>query len=389
MTKGKKSQRRNKGKSKNKVIYKNTLGQKPNSGTIPIMQLPCYKFFENEPNRRYWYGLLPEVINIQGEWIQKHLPLVKTNTEIDPYLKNIVSLHHTALLVAGNDHAYFALYSLRAILERVAMVWTLHSTSPVSMDDILSQLRSSNMNTRKGATQSFMEFAEKKDSDFKVLYDMVSQYFAHASKMDAMALGNTSEKDNMLQMRAISLPLLLIFDAGQRIVVLIEALLKDQGVIFESAVGGRVSEGFKFNLNKYVRICTYVICEKHSPKKGVPMATLFKNIREIQGEIGINIIYRGGMEVVRFGDPESRPDPKDVAHFAWYAIGKGNDDKVKVKCEEDNNGERYSLSWPKYLELESSGLVMVSAYSKGREFPFFDYINEFLNVIERHSEVNT
>lgn len=274
MTKRKKRQGRSTGKSKNKVVYKSSLGQKPNSGTIPLMQLPFYKFFESEPNRTYWYGLLPEVIKIQGEWIQKHLPLVKTNTEIAPYLKNMVSLHHTALLVAGNNHAYFALYSLRAILERVAMVWTLHSTSPVSMNYILDQLRSSNMNTRKAATQSFMEFAEKKDSNFKILYGMVSQYFAHSSKMDAVALGNTSEKDKMLQIRAKSLPLLLLFDAGQRITVLIEALLKDQGIIYKAAVGGRVSEGFKFNLDKYVRICTYVICEKHTLKNGVPMATL-------------------------------------------------------------------------------------------------------------------
>lgn len=377
-------------KRKDKVVGKNIAEQKPKNKPIDLMQLPLFKFFDTEPNKSYWYGLLPEVIRIQGAWIDEHYQLIILPTEIKPYIQNMVSVYKTALLVAGNDRAYFALYSLRAILERVAMVWTLHSTSPVSMVDILTQLRSSDMSIRKAATQSFMEFAEKKDAEFKTLYDMVSQYFAHASKMDAIALGNTSEKDKMLQMRAKSLPLLLLFDVGQRISVLIEVLLNDQGIKYESAVGGRVSEGFRFNLDKYVRVCTYVTCEKHSPKKGVPMATIYTGIREIEGKVGINTIYRGGMELVRFGDPANRPDPKDVAHFAWYAIGREHDDKVKVKCEEEHkNGEIYRLSWPKSLELDSSGLVMVAAHSQGQEFPFFDYVDEFLNVIEKHEGSNT
>jgi len=390
MAKRTRRQRKNMKKGNNKVIDKNIPKQKSKSKPIDLMQLPLYKFFDTEPNKSYWYGLLPEAIRIQGVWIDEHFPLVIIPTEIKPYIQNMVSVYKTALLVAGNDRAYFALYSLRAVLERVAMGWTLHSTSPVSINDILKQLRSSNIATRTRATQNFMSFAEDNDVEFKILYDMVSQYFAHASKMDGVALGNTSDKDKMLQMRAKSLPLLLLFDVGQRIAVLIESLLKDQGTKYKSAVGGRVSEGFSFNLDKYVRICTYVTCEKHSLKKGVQMATLFSGIREIEGKVGINTIYRGGMKLIRFGDPANRPDPKDIAPFAWYAIGKEHDDKVKVKCEEEaKQGEIYRLSWPKSLELESSGLAIIAAHSQGQEFPFFDYVDEFLKVIEKHEGSNT
>lgn len=389
MAKKTRRQRQNMKKRKDKVIGKNTPEQKPKSELIDLMQLPLYKFFDTEPNRSYWYGLLPEVIRIQGKWIDNHLPLVNMPTEIKPYLQNMVSIYKTALFVAGNDRAYFALYSLRAILERVAIAWTLHSTSPVSITDILTQLRSSEAGTRKIATQQFMDFAEDKDAAFKTLFEMVSQYFAHASKMDGIALDNTSEKDKMLQMRAKSLPLLLLFDVGKRISVLIESILKDQGTKYKSAVGGRVSEGFSFNLDKYVRICTYVTCEKHSLKNGVKIATLF-TIREIEGKVGINTIYRGGMELIRYGDPANRPDPKDIAHFAWYAIGREHDNKVKVKCEEEaKQGEIYRLSWPKSLELESSGLGLIAAHSQGQEFPFFDYVDAFLDVVEKHGGSNT
>ena len=59
-----------------------------------------------------------------------------------------------------------------------------------------------------------------------------------------------------------------------------------------------------------------------------------------------------------------------------------NDDKVKVKCEEvTEKGERYVLSWPKALELDSIGVAMVAASGRG-DFPFFDYITRFLAVIQ-------
>lgn len=385
----KRTRRQNMKKRKDKVVGRNIAKQKPKNKPIDLMQLPLFKFFDTEPNKSYWYGLLPEVIRIQGAWIDEHSQLITLPAEIKPYIQNMVSVYKTALLVAGNDRAYFALYSLRAVLERVAMAWTLHSTSTVSITDILAQLRSSDTGTRKLATQYFMRFAEDNDDEFKILYDMVSQYFAHASRMDGVALGNTSDKDRMLQMRAKSLPLLLLFDTGKRIAVLIESLLKDQGIPYKSAVGGRVSEGFNFDLNKYVRICTYVNCEKHSLKKGVQMRTLF-NVKEIEGKVGVNTIYRGGMELIRSGDPAHRPDPKDIASFAWYAIGKGHDDKVRVKCEEEaKQGELYRLSWPKSLELESPGLAIMASHSQEQGFPFFDYVDEFLSVIEKHEESKT
>lgn len=360
--------------------------RKPSQTTntqIPLLQLPLYA--KLNPSQ-YWYGLLPEIIVIQGLWIEKHMAKLNLKEEITPYLRNAISLHHSALVVAGNDMAYFSLYSLRAILERVALSWSAHSSSPMPSKDVLGKLKSTDRPKRVQATQSFMDLAHTNDPEFSILYDMVSQYFAHASKMDGVALGHISEKDKMLGMRAKVLPLLLLLDAGQRIVVLIQSLLGDQGKEADILDGGRKSH-FSYNLDKYVRVCTYVACEKHSQNKGVPISTLYKNILEIEGEIGINNIYRGGMKLIRFGDPEKRPTPDKIARFSLHGIGKGHDDKVKVKCESiEKNGEIYTLSWPKSLELDSAGICMVASHGQGYAFPFFDYIGQFLQVIEQHEK---
>lgn len=352
-----------------------------NTQLMPLRQLPLYAHLDTS---QYWYGLLPEIIVIQRLWIEKHLAELEIEDELKPYLRNAISLHHTALIVAGNDKAYFSLYSLRAILERVALTWTTHSSSPLTTKDVLEKLRSNNISKRVRVTQSFIELAGKYDPVFTTLYDMVSQYFAHASKMDGVALGNTSDKDKLLQMRAKVLPLFLLLDAGQRIHVLIRTLLEDQGKEANVLDGGRKPH-FSYDLDRYVRICTYVACEKHSRRKGVPISTLFKNIKGIEGQVGINDIYRGGMKLIRFGNPETRPSPEEIAGFSLWAVGKGHDDKVNVKCESvEENREIYTLSWPKTLELDSTGLSMIASHGQGHEFPFFDYIDQFLKVIDQH-----
>ena len=360
--------------------------QKPSSeqpsGNIPLRQLPFYALLDPSP---YWYGLLPEIIVIQGSWIQQHLGKLELPSDLAPYLKNAVNQHHTALIVAGNNKAYFALYSLRSILERIAIGWTFHSTNPLNPVDVILKLNDDSIDVRKRATQDYMEESHQLDPIFTQLYNMVSQYFAHASKMDGMLLSHKSEKDKLLIIRTKVLPLLLLLDAGQRFVTLIEALLDDQGINYTPAIGGRSPE-FSFNLDWYVRMCTYVMCEKHSPKRGVAIATLFNNINEIEGRVGINTIYRGGMEVVRFGDPTKRPQIGDIANFAWYGIGKDHDDKVKVKCEKiEPNGEVYRLNWPKSLELDSAGLAFVASHGRG-SLEFFDYITAFLKLLETHEK---
>lgn len=319
---------------------------------------------------------------IQGNWIQDNAKKLTLTPEFNTYLSNAISLHHTALIVTGNDRAYFSLYSMRAIIERVALVWTAHPSSTVNSADVIKKLGGNDMAKRRQATQSFVEQAESFDPVFGPFYNMISQYFAHASKMDIVSLEGNEQKDIMLRRRVKVLPLLILLDLGDRFVRLICELLQQQGHSVTVPAGGR---NHQVSIDQYVRLCCYVACEKHSPKKGVPIGTLLKNMADIEGEIGLNHIYRGGMELVRFGDPKKKPPPQEIAEFAWYGIGRDHDDEVKVKCEkEEKNGEVYRLSWPKHLEIDSSGIGMLASYSSAPNFEFFDYLGEFLNVLEKY-----
>lgn len=345
---------------------------------MPLIRLP---YFDHFTKFDYWYGLLPELATRQAIWLEKHLKLIQWPNEFQGNVETAVSLHHQALILTGNDRPYLALYLMRPILERVALGWTIDSTNPLEISDMLNGLKSENQKLRRTTTQSFVEEVKSFDPLFQPIYDMVAQYFAHASNMDNVAVGGVSEKDKLFMVRARIMPLILIMDVAQRLIGLFESIMENQSINFDKLVGGRDPNLFQFDIGNYLRLCSYVTCEKHTPANGVPISTLVSNSKNIQGDVGLNSIYRGGMNVVRMGTPDTKPHPKDIADFCVFAIGRGKDETVKVKLiKEGPDGEEYKLSWSKDYELDAISLTTVAA--QPRDIPFFDYITSFLKLVD-------
>lgn len=378
----KRRKRRTRGKLKRRVVVRPQINKKiqhPNN-MIPLAKLPLYNYLEKKES---WDCLLPEILAIQAKWIKEHKDKITVDENMRNYLNNAVALLYDAIVVAGNDRAYFALYSLRSILERVAMIWTCHTTSPVAPTDILTKLSSSEEKVRKDATISFVELARSGDDRFGALYDMTSQYFAHSSKMDSVVLEQKNEKDALLRQRAKALPLLLIFETGQRIVNLLQALGLDQKVEMSVLDGGRKTY-FSYDLDKYVCVSAHIMCEMHTLKNGLALSTLYKNDAEVKGSVGIRDIYRGGMTLERIGSPEEKPNREAIAGYAIFAIGKGFESVTKAKLiEEDERGERYTLSWPKHIEVDSTVPCFIANNERKEKFEYdwFDYVDKFIEVI--------
>ena len=345
----------------------------PQPTTIPLITLPYFNHFKKFD---YWYGLLPELAIQQAIWLEKYSKQLSWPSEFERNIETTVSLHHQALILAGNDRAYLALYLMRPILERTALGWTLDANNPLDISDMLERLESDNQKIRRTATQEFVEQVKPFDQEFTPIYDMVAQYFAHASNMDNVVVGDVSDKDKLFAVRAKILPLILIMDVAQRLIALFENLMIKEKIGYVKLIGG-----FGFDINQYVRLCSYVTCEKHTPAFGVPISTLITGNKDVRGKVGLNSVYRGGMNVVRIGKPDDKPHPKDIADFSVFAIGKGKDETVTVKLiKEGPQGEEYKLSWSKDYELDAIALSTVAAQNKN--IPFFDYITSFLKLVD-------
>ena len=348
---------------------------------VPIKSLPFYMVIDK---RTEWYSLLPEVMNIQYKWIFTQKEKLELAESIKPYFDYAFQLWRDTVVIAGNNYNYFAVHSLRAILERIALVYSSSSNFEININDIINSFESNVTGVRVSATQTIMEYAENLDKDFKLLYDLLSRYFGHVSNLDLVRINEELKNSELLSIRSQMIPLLLIIEVGNCIINCMTLLLEEQDKIVPSVTGGRKPH-FSYSIKQYVRVSTYVMCEKHSRKSGVEVRTLCKNINGITGDIGFNDIYRGGMELMRFGKPEDKPEIKEIAGLGIFAIGRGKDEHIKVKViKEHHNGEIYELSWPKQFEIDGMLLGIISGDNKVKEVPLFDFLNGFIEIVLRN-----
>lgn len=143
------------------------------------------------------------------------------------------------------------------------------------------------------------------------------------------------------------------------------------------------------NAKGYVRTASYFMCEKHSKSQGIPLRTLFNNIRNVPGQVGITNIYRGGMEVFRYGSPDEKPSISDIAGFSLFAVGKAKPEDIRVKViKEAEKGEQYQVSWPKWFEIDATSISAIATQNNDKSIPLFDYVSDFIKAVEDHQAMN-
>jgi len=353
---------------------------------VPLVKLPL---FEKMNKADQWYGLLPEIINLTYAWINAEKPKLALPNSVWPYFNYTLSLWESSNIIAGNGHEYFAVQSLRSILKRISLLWSTSTESGLDVEQILEDFKSDNISVRKLASQNIMDFAESKDSDFKLLYEMLSRYFSHVSNLDPIRINLEIPKDQLLSTRSTTLPILLILETGMCIVNCISSLLQSQGSTPSELTGGRVGH-FSYSIKKYLRIAEYVMCEKHTRNSGIPLATLYKGVKDVQEEIGITNIYRGGMELFRYGKPDEKPEIKNIAKFSLFAVGKAEESEVHVKLiSKTVKKEQYQVSWPKWWEIDATAILQIAAQKREGLFPLFDFIEDFIKVVNESEKLKS
>jgi hypothetical protein len=209
---------------------------------------------------------------------------------------------------------------------------------------------------------------------------MLSRYYNHLSHLDGIAVNPQAKYSEKYFRGAKILPLLLLFDVGNCLVRIIEHLLKENGLSVRPFVGGRT--GHEYSAQKYIRIATSIMCEKHTRNNAVELGLLIKNIPGFHGDIGITDIYRGGMEVFRYGDSHIKPPIQKILEVAVFAVGNRDHRRICVEQKDStSNGERYELRWPKEWDITGTSVGFVARQSK-QEFPLFDYVSSFVNWLE-------
>jgi len=266
----------------------------------------------------------------------------------------------------------FAAHALRSILERVAFLWATSKEIGLNPEDIINAYEGDDRKVRCQTTDKVIDAACSKDADISILYnEMLSRYFSHLSHLDVITISEIKRNKDKLKTGAQVLPMLLLFDVENCLIKVIEHLLNENNVSVEPFTGGRT--GHEFKAVDYIRIANYVMCEKHSRKKAISLSLLLKNISGFKGEFGITDIYRGGMDLKRFGLPSDAPNPDTLKGFSKFAIGNANEKRIIVDLKkQEKNGEEYKIRWPKEWDISASTIALMARNPK-QGYVMFDY----------------
>lgn len=338
--------------------------------------------FDEMQKSDLWYGLLPELLYLERKWIalngialEKHL-----SDSRRPYLFNAIALWEQALNATMNGQGGFASHVLRSVLERAAFLWATSDEFGRDAKEIVDAYSSADRKLRRQTTDDIMDLAVSKDAELGVLYDEVlSRYYNHLSHLDTLSVSPTDKNAPKLTARLSALAVLHVFDVGVCLGRSIEHQLKERKIKVRPFEGGR--KGHEYDPVRYVRVAEYVMCEKHTRKNAVRLGMLINGMQDVTGRVGLTDVYRGGMEVIRYGDVSDKPTHESISELAIFAVGNQTDSsRIKVKLVEENSkGQRYELNWPKEWDL-TFPLVALLARNP-QEFPIFDYVTEFIEQI--------
>lgn len=279
---------------------------------VSIHELPLFKELESSD---HWYGYLAQMIDAEFAWVRAQHNTLSLPPELQPYFDTSLYLWQTAAVVAGNGAQHFAAYGLRAILERVALLWTIHPDVTLDPRLLVTQFESNDRKLRTAASNEVFDAAGTMDNTLVDIYGILSRYFGHISHLDCVPISFDDPKDKLLAIRSRTIPLFLLFDVGHCVANLVGRLLEVQGITPPPIVSGRNQ---KVNPCKFMRLAAYIMCERHTLKKGASLGILYNNIKDIVGKVGITDFYRGGMALYRYGSPN---DEKPT-HEALESVSK-------------------------------------------------------------------
>ncbi len=364
------------------VSYSALLG-----GLRESMTVDLFKELRSDDER--WWCLLPQNLVLQHDWLLKSHSVAKglTSDELRPFLAAAVYLYSRSMQSVRHGDGFYAALTLRSLVERVCLLWTDSPSIPLKPADILADLECSDVKKRRHATQEMVAAAASEDSDVEFVYhDLLSRYFSHVSHFDLVQRQYSQElspSDPEFRLRYV--PFLLLHDVGERLGRWFDGFSTRHSLGLPRRTQGKA--GFEYSIETFTRLAAMAFCEKHSPSTPFELRVLFTNLAEVKGKVGLTRLYRGGMEVYRYGLPEDAPNNADMAGFALFAIGKHNPKTVRVKrTDVGAKGERYEFSWPKTVEVCTFPLSMGARnieLGHGQPPPFIDYVTEFRRVLAR------
>lgn len=343
-----------------------------------------------------WYGVIIDAYSHDYHWLVAHHSTFVSELQrkwrwLMPYALNARRLFHFIDSNLWTGDGLPASLVLRNLLERVALINFGRRSSTDDFQKALCDLQGDDRGARVRLTECLIKRLDQDFAGAEVLFNVLSRYFSHVSYAETLSSSPATSlffADDYYKPTGIEATYTVFFMVAFDVLDIYCQLIESTASVPERIYSMRQGTT---SARDMIYVCRELFGGRVTKSRPLHVRVLLRGAAGIPGELGIDAVYRGRMDIHRFGDKPPPPLSK-IKEAAVFAIGSEVDISKEVKAffhRDLPNGEKYQLKWKEGLDYTRVLVMLVSAsvLMVGRH-EYFDYIAPVLNELSSAKSSN-
>ncbi len=346
-----------------------------------------------EQNNNLWFSVPLSAYFSETKWIYNHQGLLIDLIEKDklflmPYMVNTYRIFGKIDKNLKAGDGIVSAFLLRGFLERIALISYGLNHAEDEFKEVIDNFMSNDTGRRQDATDTFLSHLQTVFPLTKDIYNLLSRYFSHISYVETFSnrfkVSENFADDYMASDKTMHYGYLLY-------VVVVFDVINLYSRLIEKYVACKserkyIARGFSVKNEQIIFICKSLFGGYFTKGNPLKISMLFKNIKDMNGNVGITDVYKNKMNIVWFGS-KNRPDFELLKEMAIHIIGDNPNYKkhLKIYCRsEDHNGATYEIEWDKSLHYNRTAILFSAVnIDESIDDIFIDYIDTFMKSLDK------
>jgi len=348
-----------------------------------------------EVNNTLWFSALLSAYLSETKWIYNHQGLVIDLVEKDklflmPYMINTCRVFKKIDKNLKSGDGMISSFLLRGFLERIALIsYGLNHTKD-EFKEVIDSFMSNDTGRRQGATDTFLNHLQTIFPLSKQIYNLLSRYFSHISYVESFSnrckVSENFADDYMNNDGSMHYGYLLY-------VVIVFDVINLYSKLIEKHVANKserkyITRKFSVKNEKIIFICKSLFGGYFTKKNPLKISMLYKNVKNMNGDVGITNVYKNKMQIVWFGK-DDKPNFELLKEMAIFIVGSNHNYKkhLKIYCRsKDKNSATYEIEWDKSLHYNKTAILFASTnIEESTDSIFIDYIDKFMKHLAEYN----
>lgn len=348
-----------------------------------------------EQKNNLWFSALLSAYFSETKWTYNHQGLLidlvaKDKLFLMPYMINTARIFGNIDKNLQSGNGMIASFLLRGFLERIALIsYGLNHTKD-EFKEVIDNFMSNDTGRRQGATDTFLNHLQTVFPLSKQIYNLLSRYFSHISYVESFSnrfkvsenFADDYMNDDKNMHYGYLLYVVIVFD----VINLYSKLIEQH--IDSASERKYIARGFSVKNEKIIFVCKSLFGGYFTKGNPLKISMLYKNVKDMNGDVGITNVYKNCMRIVWFGTGAA-PTPELLKEMAIHIVGDNKEYKKHLKIfhrKKVGNAMEYDIQWDKSLHYNRTAILFSSEnIEESTDSIFIDYIDKFMKSLSEQS----